>query len=499
MAELKPVRVRFAPSPTGYWHPGNARTALFSWLYARSAGGTFVLRIEDTDQGRNTSGAMRDLLETMRWLGLDWDEGPEVGGDYGPYLQSERLPLYRAAAERLLADGKAYYCFTTPEELTAMRDEQRARGIAAPKYDGRYRDYDLDKAKARVEAGEPHVLRVRLPEGASLEWVDRCKGPMSFRSEDFDDFVIVKGDGFPVYNFACVVDDSSMRITTVTRGEDHVPNTPKQIALYRALGIEPPEFCHLPMILNAGRHKLSKRDPGVQSVSAYREQGILASAVTNYFALLGWSSGSEREIFALPELVEVFSLDRVGSSPAVFDPKKLEFLGAEHLKRLSAEEILPFALPFYAELGLCSDPVTEDEKQVLLAAIDLLRTRAWTLRNLAESTVYLFRDDYAMDPDGVRKRLLKHAETPDALEGLAGALAECGAWDLEGVEACFREACERGGWSPGDAIHASRMAVSGSPKGPGVFEVLVAVGRERTVQRLRKTAQAIRSGALQAG
>lgn len=498
MAEPSAVRVRFAPSPTGYWHPGNARTALFTWLHARSVGGTFVLRIEDTDRERNTPDALRDLLASMRWLGLDWDEGPEAGGDYGPYEQSERLPLYRAAVERLLAEGKAYYCFATPEELTAMRDEQRANGIAAPKYDGRYRDLDVDEARRRVEAGERHVIRFRLPEGRPIEWEDRVKGLMQFRSEDFDDFVIVKPDGFPLYNFACVVDDMGMAITTVIRGEDHVSNTPKQILMYEALGYPVPEFCHLPLILNAQRRKLSKRDPGVQSIADYRTNGILASAVTNYLALLGWSPGDEREVFSLAELVEAFSLTRVSASPAVFDPKKLEFLGAEHLKRLSAEEILPYAVPFFAAAGLCADPPTAEESPRLLEVTDLLRSRAWTLTNLADSSVYLLREEYPMDPEGVRKRLLAKPETPDALTGIADALAACAAWDLEGTEACFRAACEAGGWHNGDAIHATRMAVSGSPKGPGVFEVLVAVGQERTVARLRRVAAEIRSGALKA-
>ncbi len=494
MTDGAEIRVRFAPSPTGYWHPGNARTALFAWLYARHTGGTFVLRIEDTDQERNTPDALRYLMEGMRWLGMDWDEGPEAGGEYGPYLQSERLDLYRAAAERLLASGHAYYCFATPEELAEMREAQKARGIAAPKYDGRGRDVPPDEARARVEAGERHVLRFRLPEPRPIVVDDLVKGAVTFSSEDFDDFVIVKGDGFPVYNFACVVDDALMRINPVIRAEDHLSNTPKQMLLYEALGYEMPRFCHVPLIFNQKRAKLSKRDPGVVSVLGYRDQGILPEAVVNHLALMGWNPGDERDIFTPAELVEAFTLERVNSSPAVFDVAKLEHLGAEHLRRKDTPSLVEAAIPFFAELGLCDAPPSPDQRARLEAATDVVKSRAWSLKHLAETSAYLIKDDYPFDSAAVRKRLLKDADTPAVLEHLADALAGSPEWTVENVEAAFRAACEERGYHAGNAIHAARVAVSGQASGPGVFDVLHAVGQERTPARLRQVAERIRAG-----
>lgn len=490
------VRVRFAPSPTGYWHPGNARTALFTWLFARHVGGTFVLRIEDTDRARNTPEAIDNLLESMRWLGMDWDEGPGVGGAYGPYFQSQRLPIYRQATEQLLSEGKAYYCFTTPEDLAAMREEQRARGVAAPKYDGRYRDYPLEEARRRIEAGERYVVRFRTEPGQDIVVHDVVRGDVAFSSDDLDDFVIVKGDGFPVYNFACVVDDAAMRISHVIRAEEHLSNTPRQILLYRAMGHGLPRFCHLPVVLNSQRKKLSKRDPGVRSILSYRDEGILPSAVMNYLALLGWSTGTEKELMTREELIEAFTLERVSPSPSVFDVRKLEHIGAEHLKIADTDDLVDQAVPFFAELGLCGNPCNDEERAIVRTAIDLLKTRAWNLRNLAESAVYLFREDYPLDPKGVSARLLKHEETPAALEAIADALERLASWDLESIEGAFRRASESGGFHTGNAIHAVRVAVTGSQKGPGLFECLQAVGQERVVARMRSVARRIRTGEL---
>ena len=494
MPSDSPVRVRFAPSPTGYWHPGNARTALFAWLFARHEGGVYILRIEDTDRERNTPEAVDNLIESMRWLGMDWDEGPIIGGDHGPYYQSERLPLYGEAVERLLREGKAYYCFATPEELGAMREEQRARGIAAPKYDGRYREYPVEEALARVRAGERHVTRFRTEPARSIVVDDIVRGKVEFSSDDLDDFVIVKGDGFPVYNFACVVDDASMAITHVIRAEEHLSNTPRQILLYEALGYRLPRFCHVPLIINQARKKLSKRDPGVRSILAYRDEGILPEAVVNYLALLGWNPGDAREFFTVPELIAAFGLERISPSPSVFDAKKLEAVGAEHLKIADTERLLPAATPFFEAAGLCSDPPTEAELATIGDAIDLLKTRAWNLRNLAESSAYLFTDDYAIEPEGVRRRLLKASEVPDALDAAASGIDSVDPWEHDAIEEAFRQAVEGAGLDVSVAIHATRMAVTGSPKGPGLFDLLGYVGKERTVARMRRTARWLREG-----
>jgi len=498
MATDSPVRVRFAPSPTGYWHPGNARTALFAWLFARHERGTFVVRIEDTDRERNTPEAVDDLIESMRWLGMDWDEGPIVGGDHGPYYQSARLPLYREAVDRLLRDGRAYYCFATREELAEMREEQRARGIGAPKYDGRYREYPVEEGLARVRAGERHVIRFRTEPGRLVVVDDIVRARVEFSSDDLDDFVIVKGDGFPVYNFACVVDDASMAITHVIRAEEHLSNTPRQVLLYEALGYPLPRFCHVPLIINQARKKLSKRDPGVRSILAYRDEGILPEAVVNYLALLGWNPGDAREFFTVPELVAAFGLERISPSPSVFDSKKLEAVGAEHLKVADTERLLPAATPFFAEAGLCSVPPTEADLKTMSDAIDLLKTRAWNLRNLAESSAYLFTDNYAMEPEGVRNRLLKAPEVPGALDAAAAGLVCADPWEHDAIEEAFRHAVEAAGFDVSVAVHATRMAVTGSPKGPGLFDLLGYVGRDRTVARMRRAAGWLREGRFDA-
>ncbi len=342
-------RVRFAPSPTGQLHVGNARTALFNWLLARGQGGTFLLRIEDTDFDRSTEASDRSVLEDLRWLGLDWDEGVGVGGNHGPYRQSERLDIYRAHAERLLQDGYAYHCFCSAEALEADRQAALQAG-RPPMYAGTCRRIPADAARARVAAGEPAVVRLRVPPNRGVAFDDLVRGVVRFETEVIGDPVLVRSDGVPAYNFAVVVDDALMGITLVVRGEDHISNTPRQVLLYEALGYTPPQFAHVSMVLGPDHTKLSKRH-GATSVREFRERGILPEALTNYLALLGWSPGDGEELLPLPELARRFRVEDVGHSAGVFDPEKLSWVNRHYLKEASPERLAALAAPFIAAAG----------------------------------------------------------------------------------------------------------------------------------------------------
>src|SRR5262245_24902497 len=326
------LRVRFAPSPTGHLHVGGARTALHNYLLARQSGGVFVLRIEDTDAERSTAESAEAIVDALRWLGLAWDEGPGAGGRYGPYFQSERRRIYDEHAARLLAAGALYRCFCTPAELDERRAAMVARG-EAPRYDRRCAGIDPGEAERRAAAGEANALRFHCPDEGESAWDDIVRGPVSFRNDLLDDFVVVRSDGLPTYNFACVVDDHAMAITQVIRGDDHISNTPRQLLLFGALGWDPPRFAHVPRILGPDGNRLSKRH-GAASVQAFRDLGYLPGALVNFLALLGWSYDGKRELFSIEELVELFRLERVGSNPAVFNTEKLEWMNAQHLRNL---------------------------------------------------------------------------------------------------------------------------------------------------------------------
>src|SRR5262245_51321660 len=367
------VRVRFAPSPTGHLHVGGARTALYNYLHARRTGGVFVLRIEDTDAERSTPESLAAIYESMRWLGLAWDEGPDAGGDHGPYIQSQRRDRYRHHAEALRAAGRAYPCWCTPAELEARREQQLARG-EPPRYDGRCRSLDA-AARAAFEAeGRTAALRFALGDAGEVAWDDIVREQVAFRSDVLDDFVILRSDGLPTYNFACVVDDHEMEISDVIRGDDHISNTPRQILLYRAFGWTPPRFAHVPMILGSDGTRLSKRH-GATSVSAYADLGILPEALVNFLALLGWSYDGQRELFTLAELEQVFSLERVGSNPAIFNLEKLEWMNGQHMKRLAEEDRVARVEAFLASRGRDLTAHPPEWRAALVRAIgDRLKT-----------------------------------------------------------------------------------------------------------------------------
>ncbi len=457
------VRTRFPPSPTGHLHIGSARTALFNWLFARHHGGVFVLRFEDTDRERSTQASVDEYLEGFRWLGLDWDEGP--------FFQSERYALYTEYARRLVARGHAYRCWCTADELETRREAAMKAG-RRPAYDRTCRDL------AGPPAGRTnHTLRFRTPLEGETVIEDLVKGPIVFRNEDLDDFVILRSDGSPVYNFCVVVDDVDMRITHVIRGDDHVANTPRQILLYKALDAPLPRFAHLPMILGSDKTRLSKRH-GAESVFQYRDEGYVPEALVNFLARLGWSHG-DQEIFTRAELVEHFSLEHVGKAPAVFNAEKLQWLNFQYLKAKPAEELAELVCPFLQQVGL---PVPTD-RAWLARAVETLRERAKTLRELAEFLRFFVSDDIEPAPKAAAEHL--RPEIAPALADLTRRLETLPSWEPAAIEAAFHQVMEDANLALGKLAQPVRVAVTGGTVSPGIFEVLDVLGRERTIARLR--------------
>jgi len=476
------VRVRFAPSPTGFLHVGGARTALYNYLHARASAGVFVLRIEDTDAERSTEASTQAILDGLRWLGLAWDEGPGVGGAYGPYTQAERRELYADAARRLEASAHAYPCFCTPAELEQRRAEQLARG-ESPRYDGRCRALSAAARAQRRAAGEAHALRFRLPPPEEVAWDDVVRGRIAFQSEVLDDFVLVRSDGWPTYNFACVVDDIHMRISHVIRGDDHISNTPRQILLYRAFDTEPPVFAHASMILGPDGKRLSKRH-GATSVEAFGDLGIVPEGMVNFLALLGWALDGKTEIFTLAELERVFRLDRVGPNPAVFDTQKLEWINAQHLKRLDEAERTRRVCAFLERHGHDLSGRSDDWRRAFVRA---LGDRLKTLADAADVGAFALEDPPAMEP-AAWAELLARPGSDARLESLAARVESLAAWTLESLEAATRALANETGVKAAEVITPARVALTGRKAAPGIFEVMWLLGRERAASRLRAAA-----------
>jgi nondiscriminating glutamyl-tRNA synthetase len=484
------VRVRYAPSPTGNLHIGSARTVLYNWLFARHHGGTFVLRIEDTDLTRSSEAFVEAQQQTLRWLGLDWDEGPGVGGPHAPYRQTERLHLYREALEALRASGAAYPCYCTPEELAARREEARRAG-RAPRYDGRCRDLTERQRQAFEAAGRRPAWRLRVPDEGETVVHDLILGDVRFEHAALDDFVIVRSDGWPVYNFVVVVDDLEMEITHVLRGDDHLANTPKQIQVYRALGKEPPAFGHLPSVLAADRSRLSKRH-GPVSIEEYREAGLLPEAILNYCALLGWSPPDGSEILTLEEMVAAFDLDRVHRSGAVYDPVKLRWMNGQHLRRLPAEEVARRAAPWLAKAGLPTPDAAPEAGPPLAAAVALVQERVQTLAEIPDAITYFYRAPAAYDPAGVQRHF--RPEAAARLRAAADAVEGLEPFDAARMEAAYRGLAERMGVKAADLIHPTRLALTGRTVGPSLFALAELIGQKECVARLREAARRIEAG-----
>ena len=476
------VRVRFAPSPTGYLHVGGARTALFNYLYARRHGGAFVLRIEDTDQDRNVEDALSGILEGLKWLGLTWDEGPEVGGPHGPYFQSERLNGYAEAANRLFAEGKAYRCFCDPEDLKKRREEAMARS-EPPKYDRTCLRLSKEESEAKAAKG-PFALRFLMPEGET-SWEDEVRGTVTFQNATLDDLVILRADKHPTYNFAAVVDDAAMEITHVLRGDDHISNTPRQIQVYKALGLTPPRFGHLPMILGPDGTRLSKRH-GAVSVTAFRDDGILPEAMVNFLALLGWAFDGERERFTIGELSEVFSLDRVSKNPAIFNYEKLDWMNGEYFRALPLATRADMVEAYLTKTG--DLPGALGDRAFLERAIEAVGDRLKRPSQFLEYASYLYVD--RVEPESSPwAELIAKPFAAARMKKLATALEGVTPWEHDPIEKATRGVATSEEVKAGEVIMPARIALTGKKVSPGIFDVMLLLGRERTVERLRRAAE----------
>ena len=429
------VRTRFAPAPTGYMHVGNVHTALFAWLFARHHGGKFILRIEDTDEVRSTPEALEHIYAGLRWLGLDWDEGPDIGGPYGPYIQSQRLDIYRKYVDKLLAEGKAYECFCSPEELEERRKLMLARGIP-PRYDGRCRELSPEERERLKAEGRPYAINFRVRETGTTVVHDLIRGDVAYDNSLIGDFVILKRSGYPTYHLAVVVDDYLMNITHVIRAEEHLSNTPRHIQLQEALGFTTPQYAHLPIILGPDRSKLSKRH-GAVSMLEYAKMGYLPEAMFNFLALLGWNPGDEREILSREEIIERFSLENCSKSPAIFDLKKAEWINGEYMKILPPEEIARRLIPYLADAGLFEREPSEERFQWLVKVVELMRERAKLLTTYVTWCRYFFTDDYEYEDRAIRKWLADPA-VADVLEKLAERYEGLEEWNAETIEQAFR-------------------------------------------------------------
>ncbi len=477
MSERETVRTRMAPSPTGLPHLGNFRTLVFNWLLARHHGGQFVLRIEDTDVARKVEGAIDAFLDAMRWLQLDWDEGPEVGGPYAPYFQSERLPIYQEHAQRLIAQGDAYYCFCSPERLAAMREEQRRKETSG--YDRTCRNLTEVEVSAKLAEGATPVIRFKVPLEGSTSFYDLIHGEITFPNSTMDDFVIIKSDGYPTYHLAHLVDDHLMHISHVLRADEWISSAPRHVLLYRAFGWEPPKFAHVPQILGPDKSKLSKRH-GATSVLAYRDMGYLPEAMVNYLALLGWAYDGSTEIMSKQELIERFSIEKINKTGAVFDITKLDWMNGYYIRQLTVEDLTSRLMPFLESAGLA----TENDRPYVERIVPLIRERLKKLAEAAEITAFFFAGTLEYD----NRLLVAKGLTPEAsLAALRVARERIAAlpnWDSTTLEEAIRPLAEELGLKTGQLFGILRAASTGRTAAPPLFETMEVLGRERTMARL---------------
>lgn len=469
----KKNRLRFAPSPTGFLHIGNLRTALFGYLLAKSLDGDFILRIEDTDQKREVEGAVESLLKITKWVGIKFNEGPLIGGDYGPYIQTERLDIYKKYADQLINEGKAYRCFCSAERLEAMRLNQQEAKLA-PRYDRACRDLSLEESNIRALAGEAFVIRQRMPLEGEIKVHDELRGEIIFKAEDLDDQVLIKSDGVPTYQFASVVDDHLMEISHVSRGEEWIPSFPKNVLLYQSFGWQAPKFYHLPLILNKGGGKLSKRQGDV-FVEDYRAKGYLPETIVNFCALLGWHPKSDQEFFTLTELEKEFSADGMGISPAVFDPEKLDFFNGYYIRQKTNEELLE----------LCQEYLPENEnKDFLLAVISLIKDRMKKLSEARELSVFFFElPDY--EKELLAWKSLSVEESVNNLKEIKEVLKNNSiVWTKENLEELIFSWLKTNDKKNGDYLWPLRVALSGERNSPSPFEIAAVLGREKSLERI---------------
>jgi glutamyl-tRNA synthetase len=473
-------RVRFAPSPTGYLHVGGARTALFNWLFARRLGGVFVLRIEDTDLERSSQEMVEGILYGLRWLGLYWDEGPGIGGEFGPYFQSERLDRHRAMAERLVVSGHAYYCYCSPDTLKAKRDAAEQAGTAW-RYDRTCSALTAEEIASRERERLPRVVRFRVPAGPT-RFDDLVHGPIEFDGANIEDFVLLRSDAQPTYQLSVVSDDIEMRITHVVRGDDHISNTPKQILLYRAMDAEEPKFAHVPLILGADKKRLSKRH-GATSVTEYERQGYLPEAMFNFLSLLGWSPGNDDEIYTRDGLIGAFALEGINGGNAVFNVEKLDWFNQQHIMRLAPDDLALRLKPWLETAALWRDEYLGARHAWFFAVLELLRPRAKRLADFVEQGGLFFSEAVEYETAAVDKHL-RAPGMDDHLVAIQTAFAELETFDVSSTEAALRALAAARGVRAGVLIHAVRVAVTGKTVSPGLFEVLALLGRDRVATRL---------------
>ncbi len=478
----KSVRVRFAPSPTGFPHVGNIRTALSNWLFARHEGGSFIVRIEDTDVTRRIKGAVEAILDGLRWLGLDWDEGPEVGGKYGPYFQSQRLELYREAAERLISQGDAYYCYCSPQRLEEMRAEQ-VRRKQPPGYDRYCRELSAEERRRKEAEGITPVVRFKTPLEGQTRFNDLIWGEVAFENSTIDDFVLLKSDGYPTYHLANVVDDHAMEISHVIRAEEWISSTPRHLLLYRALGLEPPQFVHHPMILGTDRAKLSKRH-GAVSITDYHEQGYLPETMVNFLALLGWSLDDKTEIMSRQELIDNFSLERISRTAAVFNHDKLSWMNGVYIRNLGLEDFIKRSLPFL-DRGLPRQVKRPLDIEYVRQIMPLVQERARTLAEVTELALFFFEDELDYDPSWLIGKNISRESTVEALEAGQQKLKQLEVFDEESLEAVLRPLAEELGLKTGQLFGILRVAVTGRTAAPPLFQTMAVLGKEQCLRRIK--------------
>jgi len=479
------VRVRYAPSPTGHLHIGGARTALFNYLFARHHNGKFIVRIEDTDIERNVEGGEKSQLENLKWLGIEYDESIDKDGGYGPYRQTERLDIYRKYADELLEKGYAYKCFCTPEELEQEREAQKAAGIAAPQYSGKCRHLTPEQAAQLEAQGKSYTLRVKVPEGKTYEFEDMVRGKVVFESKDIGDWVIVKANGIPTYNFAVVIDDYLMKITHVFRGEEHLSNTPKQLMIFEYLGWEAPKYGHMTLIVNENRKKLSKRDESIiQFVSQYKELGYLPEAMFNFFALLGWSPEGEEEIFTREELINIFDVSRLSKSPSMFDKQKLTWMNNQYIKKLELDRLVELALPHLMEAGRLPKNMSDEQKQWARHLIALYQEQMSYGAEIVELSELFFKTD--IDYNDEAKAVLAEEQVLEVLKAFLEEIKGLETFKAEAIKEAIKTVQKATGQKGKKLFMPIRVATTGQTHGPELPLAIELLGREKVVNRLEK-------------
>ncbi|MEK4701683.1 glutamate--tRNA ligase [Solibacillus sp. FSL R7-0668] len=483
----KPVRVRYAPSPTGFLHIGGARTALFNYLYAKHHNGTFVVRIEDTDIERNVEGGEASQLDNLRWLGIIPDESIDIGGPYAPYRQMERLDIYKEHADKLLAEGKAYKCFCSSEALEASREAQKANGVAAPTYDGKCRHLTAEEVAQKEAAGIPYTIRMRVPENVTYNFTDLVRGDVSFESKDIGDWVLVKANGIPTYNYAVVLDDHFMEITHVFRGEEHLSNTPKQMMIFDAFGWEYPRFGHMTLIVNEDRKKLSKRDESIiQFVAQYKDLGYLPEAMFNFFSLLGWSPEGEEEIFSHDEFIQLFDEKRLSKSPSMFDKTKLTWMNNQYIKKLSREEVVALALPHLQKAGLLPEELSAEQQAWASDLIGLYHEQMSFGAEIVELSSLFFTEEISYDEEA--QAVLAGETVPAVMTAFKAQLVALESFDADSIKAAIKAVQKETGAKGKNLFMPIRVVTTGQTHGPELPNAIALIGKEKVIARVEKYA-----------